>query len=341
VIGDIIQAFLPDIEQAATDGIRGFLSDPDGPGPQDSPIADAIESTLAGISISGAVGSGIGLMLDSPLFEVAEDNTGITLGSDSRFRVSIGNGPGQCIPPAGAPNLTASYSKPETFPTFGPNTPVSNTPYGLGISISSAGFNQLLRGQTECGLMRSSLTTIDLDGPGGSPPLPITSTLLSLIVPEFSQLPPNTPLRIDVAPTVAPIVTGNAGPSGELTELKIAQVTMSVVEPGPDTVWLRGQLDADLGMNLAFLPDGSGLAITLTSPQPGDVQISIIDNPLGANESQVETVLPALVTPLIPQLAGALSGFPLPQFFGLSLQGVEVSRNGQFLSLFANLVPGP
>ena len=116
---------------------------------------------------------------------------------------------------------------------------------------------------------------------------------------------------------------------------------MSVVEPGPDTVWLRGQLDADLGMNLAFLPDGSGLAITLTSPQPGDVQISIIDNPLGANESQVETVLPALVTPLIPQLAGALSGFPLPQFFGLSLQGVEVSRNGQFLSLFANLVPGP
>jgi hypothetical protein len=29
----------------------------------------------------------------------------------------------------------------------------------------------------------------------------------------------------------------------------------------------------------------------------------------------------------------------LPQFFGLRIQGVEVSRNGQFLSLFANLVP--
>ena len=341
IIGDIIQAFLPDIQAATTDGIRGFLNDPDGGGPADSPIAAAIQSTLAGISIAGPVGAGVGLMLDTPLFEVAEDNTGITLGSDSRFRVSIGTGMGQCIPPAGAPNLTASYSRNEAFPAFVANTPVNHTPYGLGIAISSAGFNQLLRGQTECGLMRSSLTTIDLDGPGGLPPVPITSTLLSLIVPEFAQLPPNTPLRIDVAPTLAPIVTGSPGPSGELTELRIAQVTMSIVEPGPDTVWLRGELDARLGMNLAFLPDGSGLAITLSPPQIGDVTISIIENPLGASESQVETVLPSLVTPLIPQLAGALSGFPLPQFFGLSLQGVEVSRSGQFLSLFANLAPAP
>jgi MFS family permease len=40
----------------------------------------------------------------------------------------------------------------------------------IGIGISTAGFNQLLRGQIECGLMRSSLTTIDLDGPGGAAP---------------------------------------------------------------------------------------------------------------------------------------------------------------------------
>jgi cysteine-rich repeat protein len=341
IIGDIIQALLPNIEDAATNGIRDFLSDPDGNGPADSPIAAAIQSTLAGISISGAIGSGLGLMLDTPLFEVAEDNVGITLGSDAKFTVSIGSGPGQCIPPPGAPNLTASYSKPSVFPTFGANTPVGNQPYGLGICISAAGFNQLLRGQTECGLMRTSLTTIDLDGAGGNPPLAITSTLLSLIVPEFAQLPANTPLRIDVAPTVAPIVTGNPGPGGELTELKVAQVIMQIVEPGPEKVWLSGAMDTRLGFDLDFLPDGSGLAITLSPPLAGDVSIAVLDNPLGANETQVETVLPALVTPLIPQLAGALAGFPLPQFFGLQLDGVEVSRNGQFLSLFANLVPGP
>jgi hypothetical protein len=94
-------------------------------------------------------------------------------------------------------------------------------------------------------------------------------------------------------------------------------------------------------MDLDFLPDGSGLAITLAQPLPTDLAIAIIDNPLGTNVVQVEAVLPALVRPLIPSLAGAISGFPLPQFFGLSLQGVETSRNGQFLSLFANLVPAP
>src|SRR4029434_6225202 len=122
-------------------------------------------------------------------------------------------------------------------------------------------------------------------------------------------------------------------------ESKIAQVEMSVVEPGPETVWLGGVLDARLGMDLDF--DGSGLGITLSPPTAGNLTIAVIENPLGANETQVETVLPALVTPLIPQLAGAISGFPLPQFFGLSLQGLETSRNGQFLSLWANLVPEP
>ncbi|MGH6739103.1 MAG: hypothetical protein ACREDY_08735, partial [Bradyrhizobium sp.] len=341
VIGDIINAILPDIQSTATDGIKGFLSDPDGSGPQDSPIAAGIQSVLAGISITGPVGEGLGLQLQSPLFEVLEDPAGITLGSDSRFQVSVGSGPGQCIPPPGTPDLTASYSKAAAFPTFGSTTPVSHAVYGMGIGISTAGFNQLLRGQTECGLMRTSLTTIDLDGSGPAPPVAVTSTLLSLIIPEFAQLPADTPLRIDIAPTIAPIVTGNAGPNGELTELKIAQVSMKVVEPGPEITWLEGALDARLGFNLAFLPDGSGLAITLSEPQTSDLTISVIDNPLGASESQVETVLPALVRPLIPQLAGALSGFPLPQFFGLSLQGVEVSRTGQFLALYANLAATP
>jgi len=52
-------------------------------------------------------------------------------------------------------------------------------------------------------------------------------------------------------------------------------------------------------------------------------------------------VLPPLVSLLLPDLAGSLASFPLPGFFGLSLNGVEVSRTGQFLSLYANLVPTP
>lgn len=341
IIGDIIQALLPDVQQLALDGIKGFLDDPDGGGPQDSPIADGIEEALDGISITGPVGAGLGLMLDSPLFQVAEDNAGITFGSDSRFTVSVGGGPGQCIPPLGAPNLTRSYSKNDPFPSFGANTPVGNDPYGLGICISAAGFNQLLRGQVECGLLISSLDEIDLDGGGPLPSVMLDSDVLSAIIPEFGQLPPATPLEIRIRPTLAPIVTGNPGPNGELTELKVSHLVMEIVEPGPDTVWLSGAIDVPLGMDLAFLPDGSGLSIGVTAPAASSITVAILGNPLGVNAVALETLLPGLVQTFLPDLGDALSGFPLPQFFGLNLSGVEVSRNGQFLSLFANLTPAP
>ncbi len=336
LIGDIIQSLLPNVESLAIDGIGGFLEDPDGSGPLDSPIAAGIQDTLAGISISGPVGEGVGLQLDAPLVAVPEDNLGLTLEADARFLVSIGAGAGQCLPPVGAPDLAASYSPTSSFPSFGSNSPVLNQPYGIGITISSAGFNQLLRGQTECGLMRASISDLDPDGDGPLPTLAINSTLLSALIPEFGQLPPLTPLRVDVSPTMAPIVTGAAGPGGELTLLKIAQFNINIVEPGPETVWLEGALDLPLGMDLAF--DGAGLNITIAAPEAGDVTIAILSNPLGVNESDVENeILPGLIGPLVPSLAGALSGFPLPQFFGLSIDGIEVSRTGQFITIYADL----
>jgi len=56
----------------------------------------------------------------------------------------------------------------------------------------------------------------------------------------------------------------------------------------------------------------------------------------------VQSVVPALLGPLLPSLADALGSIPLPQFFGLQLQGVEVSRlSGGHMGIFANLAPTP
>ncbi len=339
IIGDIIQALMPDVRGLAEDGFNSFVGDPDGSGPEDSPIAQGIEDVMAGISISGSVGEGVGLQLHAPMVSVNEDNDGVTVAADAAFTVQVGNGPGQCQPPLGAPDFSATYSSPVPIPSFGPNTP-GGSPYGLGICISTGGFNQLLRGQTECGLMRSSVTEIDLDGPGPVPSVVLSSTILSTLIPEFGQLPPGTPLRIDVSPTLAPVLTGDPGPGGEIVELKLGQMAMDIVEPGVEKVWMTGALDLTLGMDLSFASDGSGLDIAIGEPDASDVTLAVIDNPLGVDVAQVETVLPGLITPLIPELAGALAGFPLPQFFGLSIDGVEVSRAGEFLSLFANLNVG-
>ena len=337
IIGDIIQAFMPDVQALTIDAMRNFLNDPDGAGPQDGPIADAIESALAGVSISGPIGQALGVNLETPLFAVDEDNVGITLGSDARMTKVVGTNPGQCIPPVGAPELTASLAFTEPFPTFGATTPVGGVPYDVAIAISAEAFNQLLKVQTECGLLVTSLTDIDV----GFGPLPLTAGVLSLLVPEFGAFPPSTPFRIDIRPTLAPIVTGQAGPAGEITELRVANVLATLVEnDGSETVALAVAFDASLGMNLAFLP--GGLAIDLSPPAPGSILVAVIRNPLGVNEANlVSNVLPPLIGSLLPDLAGALSSFPLPQFFGLSLGGVEVTRNGQFLSVYANLSPAP
>jgi len=83
--------------------------------------------------------------------------------------------------------------------------------YGLGIAISSAAFNQLLRGQTECGFMRASLSTIDIDGQAARRRFRSRRPCSRCSHPSSENLPPNTPLRVDIAPTIAPIVTGNPG----------------------------------------------------------------------------------------------------------------------------------
>ena len=333
IIGDIIQALLPDVEQLTIDAMADFLADPDGAGPLDSPTAEAIETALAGVEITGPIGAGLGVMLEAPLFTVAEDVVGITLGSDSSFTTEVGTGPGQCVPPPGAPDLTASFTVPEAFPSFGATTPVGGLPYDMGICVSTAGFNQLLKAQTECGLLASAISELDL----GGGPVPLTASLLTLLMPEFAIFPPLTPFRIELQPTLAPIVSGDPGPGGELGELKIAQVLVSVIQDdGSEAIALLGAFDADIGFDMQFA--GGGLSFLLAAPPPTDITVAILVNPLGVDENTLEVfVLPPLIAALLPDLAGSLASFPLPDFLGLSLSGVEVSRNGEFMSLFADL----
>ncbi|MBW2316910.1 MAG: hypothetical protein JRH10_22335, partial [Deltaproteobacteria bacterium] len=199
LIGDLIQLIIGDVEPIVTNGLVGFLADPDGSGPLDAPIADGIEVALADIQISGPIGEGLGVNLETPLFDVVEDTAGITLESDGRITADFGTGPGQCDPPAGTPDLLASLHVPETFPTFGATTPVSGLPYGLGISISSSAFNQLLKAQIECGLLQIDITEVDLLGTGT--PVPVTAGELTLLVPELGGADPATPLIIQIRPT--------------------------------------------------------------------------------------------------------------------------------------------
>ena len=75
LIGDLIQAIIGSVQPQVTTGLQTYLSDPDGAGPLDSPIADAIETALAGISITGPIGESLQVNLDAPLFSVRSTAT--------------------------------------------------------------------------------------------------------------------------------------------------------------------------------------------------------------------------------------------------------------------------
>lgn len=335
LIGDLIQLIVGNIEPTVRAGFEDYLDDPDGAGPQDAAVADAIEVALADISITGPIGDALQVNFESPLFAVSEDTAGITLGSDARITSSIGGGPGQCSPPFGTPDLNASFHVTEAFPSFGATSP-GGFPYHLAVAISTSAFNQLLKAQIECGLLRTSLTELDL----GTGLQPITAGTLLLFLPTLSAFDPATPMRIDLKPTLAPFMTGNAGPGGELGELRIPQLELEVhiddgAHPGNSGLVIKGAIDATAGLDLSFDSLTSQLVFNVGSI--GGLQIAFLRNLVNANEANVATVLNFILPDLLPALGDGLGAFPLPEFFGLSLAGVEVTRNGQFYALYADL----
>lgn len=328
VVELLIDLFIGDIQGLFEGSLESFLNTEDGNG--NTPIAGAIETALEGIEIAGPIGDGLGVVLDTPMTAALEDPVGITFKINAAATAST--------PDPNAPNLTASYDVPETFPTFGANSP-HGLPYGLAITLSTSAFNQLLRAQIESGLLRSELTAIDL----GTGPIPLTAGLLSGFFPELSSVPPATPLAVRLAPTIAPVLTGAPGPLGEIAELKIAQLLADVVadpNTSEEAVLATIAVDARLGFDMSF---GSGaISLAITPPGPADLTIALLENPLSIDEAAVQSLLPAILGPLLPSLADALGSIPLPQFFGLQLQGVEVSRlSGGHMGIFANLAPTP
>jgi hypothetical protein len=65
--------------------------------------------------------------------------------------------------------------------------------------------------------------------------------------------------------------------------------------------------------------------------------VKSVENPIGADLSSVEALLPHVVGSFLPALAGGLGSFPLPSFLGLTLDVVEVGRNGEMLTIYGDL----
>jgi len=301
-------------------------------------VSGAIETALAEIHIGGPIGEALNVDLIAPFFAVDEDDGGITLGSDAAILSSIGTGLGQCPPPPpGTPELTASYHIPEPFPGFPPTTPVGALPYDLGIAISTSAFNQLLKAQVECGLLQTDIDEFEFLGNV----LPLTAGLLGALLPEFNGFNPSLPLIARLQPTTAPVLTGNAGPGGEATEMRIGQLAVDLRDDpafGGNVSYLKLAVDVRIGLDFNFV--NGELVPQISAVAPGDIQVSVISSYFSTITPQdVQGVLPGVLAGALPELSGTLGSFPIPSFFGFGLDPVEVGTNGEFLGIYANLVP--
>lgn len=338
LIGDIVDSVAgPQIETMVGEGFASNLGDPDGDGPEDSPIAEAIETALADISIAGEVGNALQAHLDGPFTQIDETDTGIDFRADADFYATPGATPDDCAPVEGAPDLAATYDVPGAYPDLGATTP-GGDPYGLGLVISASAFNQLLGAMTECGILNQDVTEF----PAGEDTVPLTSTLLSLLVPEFgSELPADTPMLVRVTPTVAPFLTEAPGPNGEVAELMLANLQLEFVQPTEegDLVWLQLAVDAPLGFSLDYDADAGVLAPTITAPPAEDISARVVSNAIGTDEPNIEAVFPNLFPTFVDAVGESFTSFPLPGFLGLELDVRDVQRDGNHFVLYANLDP--
>jgi cysteine-rich repeat protein len=320
----ICDSLLGDLQSQMSSAFVGYLKDPDGSGPQDSPIAGAIQTALGGISITGPVSEALGAKLESPLHSIDEDESGITFNTDSRVTAT---------PVAGAPNFTASYHVNETFPTLGATTP-NGTRYDLALIISTSAFNQLLKAEAELGMLNMQLTQFAF--PGAPQPVTLTAGVLSVLIPEFASLPPETLMAIRMTPTLAPLVTGGSGPNGELADLRISNLYADIISVADQTLYLRIATDIRTGLNAGFDPASGSLALSLTTPAVNNVQVVVLDNPIGTTQDMQE-LLPPLLIQSFSTLGSAFGGFPIPEFFGIQPTVVGVGKAGPFLAVYLNL----
>ena len=338
VVGSIINSAAGGtIEGTVKGAFSSQLGDPDGPGPLDSPIADAIETALAGISIAGPVGDAVKAHLNAPFTSITESASGIDFRSNADFYATKGTNAGDCDAPASAPNLPNTFDTPSAYPTLGGTSP-GGAPYGLGLVISSSAFNQMLGAMTECGLLNQDITEIAL----GGPPVALNSTVLAGLVPQFgTALPANTPMLIRVDPIFSPFLTEHTGPSGETAELMLADLRITFVEPkaGGDVTWLTLGIDSPLGFEMAFDAAAGLLAPTISAPPATAVTARLLDNKVEADETAIEALFPNLFPLFVGGLSDSFAAFPLPSFLGLNLEVVEVARQGNSYVLYSNLNP--
>ncbi|HEY8514802.1 MAG TPA: hypothetical protein VIS07_04720 [Candidatus Binatia bacterium] len=322
------------VQESLTTALERFLVDPDGFGPEDAPIAAAIEEQLAALDIGSVEVPGLRSEIEARFATVDELAVGLQafLHVDVNPRVIVRPGlPGGVLslPARPDPDLPGSLLVPSGTPTLH-----DIVLHDAAFAVSLSAINRLLMSETEA--RRFALTLDEVKGE------PLTAATFAAI-PEFAALPPDTPIRVKTKATLAPVVTADPGPHGEILDLQIAHllVTLAKLVDANGAVreeeLLRVAIDARVGVDLLAR---NGQVEALLGPiDAQSLRLFVVDNPIGTSADLIEAVGPIVLATQIPDLIGTTLSFPLPSFLDLDLKAAAVRRQPGHLVLFTQLVP--
>lgn len=327
LVTSLLNALRPELEAA----LEGVLDDPDGwPGdgtcqdpadcPQDSPIAAAVEQTLAGIDLAGPVGGAVGLDLIGEFEVIDEGDTAV----DYRFRTRF---------QTAAPVRVLPWILDVGDPGAGlPATRGDGTPYGFGLSVSPTALNQLLSATVEAGRMDLVLREL-------LPGVPLTVASLGDVAEieafyHCRQPPPDRspicdhPIRIELRPTAAPVVLEANPPTPPVTlyDVALTGLRFDVIDEHPDAfgsrvmefaIALRAPAAVDVvghdALQLSLV--ASGVEVEFRVLDRGCCLVS--DAGLAGLELLFEGLLPVILNGVIPPVR-------IPHVIGLGPTRVDV-----------------
>lgn len=325
LLGDLISLLVGNVKSRVRDGLRELLRDPDGAGPLDAPIAGAIERSLQSLDVADPIRNALGVNLHAPWIFLSEDDLGVTLAADASLTA--------VLPMPGSPDLAGSLHVEEPFPALGSMTPIGELPYDLAICLSTSALNQLFKAGTEGGFLSFEIREIDL----GSGPVPLTASVLSLLIPELASVDPSTPLTVRVRPTLAPVLSGQSGPGSELLDFRIAHLLVELIAEGEGKPHLEAAVDFRAGLNAALDEAAGELRLWLAQPEASAITARVLSSSVGISDDSLGAALPAMLSVAIADGDGVITSLPIPQLLGIRGRAVEISRPGGVPCIFVSL----
>ncbi len=298
----------------------------------ESELPDGLNQTLAGIDISGPLGASLGVEIDAAYADVVEDSDGVTFDIDSNVTAQSPVPDAPPITETLAPNIPAP-------PVLGPMIPSTSTPYDLSFCLSDGFINRTFAAFMQQGLLNQNISEIP-DPAGGGGTIPLTTSLLTLLFgdPVYEATCPGCAVSLLLKPTVAGVARPPQPGEGDIV-IVIPNYRIDVVadDSGTPVPLVSATVVFELPLTLGAL--GETIA-----PKIGTLKITnfrVVDNPISANESALETKLVELFPLAASSLGDLFAAIPLPPFEGLQIFGYGSGYNVSCTAIYMGFSPPP